>query len=428
MKQLTVLLGVALILGNVPARPQTKVDLKNQTKTVDFTNSIFTRPLKTGSTLPATCTTGDMFFRLAVTPGSNLYACTSTNTWTQLANSGSVPLPGGLAGQVLGTDGAAVGWRNLAAGVSGSLKTTLGTTDYTIDADTTVLARKASSEQVTGLWNFDPGVALTPRTTPTSPADGQIWYDSGTQRFRCQQNGGTVDCVSGIAANDPTAAQWNEEFCGGVDPGGNGTIGALGWRGSTTGTGAALSASLDSDANHPCVFQLSSGTTSGGGSSIFLGQPSGYQSMQGWSGQEFELQFVFRLDSTFTNQVFRAGLADVAASANPANRIGVRVTGGVDAQYMFEACSAGTCATPASSGVTVDASWHRVRVFRKAGDNVNTIRYCLDGCSSSQQILTNVPATAMSIVSSMYNPAGGSSSSTLKLDWFSGYLKGISRW
>lgn len=418
----------AVLCGCFLLPAQTRVDLKSQSKTIDFSGSIYTRPLKTGTSLPVTCTAGDMFFRLAVSPGSNLYACTSTNTWTLLANSASLPIPQGVPGQVLGNDGATVGWRNFAAGSSGALKTVLGLADYSIDIDTAILPRKSLSESVTGLWNFDLGLALTPRTTPASPANGQLWYDSGSQRFRCQQNGATLDCISGLAANDPAAAQWSDEFCGGPDPFTTATAGSLPWRAVYTGANAGLNYNADSDANHPCLLQLVSGIASQGGSAIFIGPPTGYASINGWSSLEFETQFVFKIDAPFTNQTFRAGLADTPNAATPDNRVTVRATAGLDTQFMFEACTAGACAPVLASGVAIDANWHRAKLFRKAGDAAGTVRLCLDACATSQQIAQKVPPTGLSIFTAVFNPAGGNTSATLKLDWFSGYLKGISRW
>ena len=76
---------------------QTLIDLGKQGKNIDFTAAPYTRPVKTGTSLPATCTTGDMFLNLAGAAGNNLYACTATNTWTVQAgaqsNSG-LPDPG----------------------------------------------------------------------------------------------------------------------------------------------------------------------------------------------------------------------------------------------------------------------------------------------------------------------------------------------
>src|ERR1035437_954980 len=61
---------------------QTQIDLQAQSKNVDFTSSPTTRPLKSGVTLPGTCTVGEMFFLTNAVAGANLYGCASANSWT----------------------------------------------------------------------------------------------------------------------------------------------------------------------------------------------------------------------------------------------------------------------------------------------------------------------------------------------------------
>ena len=75
---------------------QTAIDVKTQTRNIDFSGAISTRPFKTGTTLPATCTTGESFFKSNAPAGQNLYGCTATNTWTGL--SGSLTNTGVTAG------------------------------------------------------------------------------------------------------------------------------------------------------------------------------------------------------------------------------------------------------------------------------------------------------------------------------------------
>ena len=60
---------------------QTVIDLKTQAHNVDFTAEPWTRPVKTGTALPATCAAGDFFFNTNATAGQNLYGCVATNTW-----------------------------------------------------------------------------------------------------------------------------------------------------------------------------------------------------------------------------------------------------------------------------------------------------------------------------------------------------------
>ena len=59
----------------------TRVDLKTQAINADFGSFTMTRPFQTGTSLPSTCVGGEMFFKTDAAAGSNLYGCTSTNTW-----------------------------------------------------------------------------------------------------------------------------------------------------------------------------------------------------------------------------------------------------------------------------------------------------------------------------------------------------------
>ena len=69
--------------GYAPA--QTAVDLRRQARNVDFSNASSTKPSKTGTSLPANCTVGEMFFKTNAPAGANLYGCGATNTWSLMA-------------------------------------------------------------------------------------------------------------------------------------------------------------------------------------------------------------------------------------------------------------------------------------------------------------------------------------------------------
>lgn len=75
-------LRYALLLCCSLAWGQTQIDLRTQSKNVDFSSAATTKTIKTGATLPATCSPGEIFFNTAATAGANLYACASANTWT----------------------------------------------------------------------------------------------------------------------------------------------------------------------------------------------------------------------------------------------------------------------------------------------------------------------------------------------------------
>jgi len=67
---------------------QTQVDLKLQSKNVDFSGAAMVKPVPVGTTLPTLCSPGSMFFKSDAVPGANLYACVATNTWVVESGSG----------------------------------------------------------------------------------------------------------------------------------------------------------------------------------------------------------------------------------------------------------------------------------------------------------------------------------------------------
>src|SRR3954452_345908 len=77
----TFFLAAVVLTGT--AAGQTQVDLKTQSKSVDFSSASSTKPFETGAVLPATCTVGQMYFLTTAPNGLNTYSCSGTNTWTQ---------------------------------------------------------------------------------------------------------------------------------------------------------------------------------------------------------------------------------------------------------------------------------------------------------------------------------------------------------
>ncbi len=80
---------------------QTALDLARQSKGADFSSMTHTRPAQVGTTLPATCFLGEVYFKSDASPGKNWYMATSALpcTWTPVAAT-TTANPGGLAGQV----------------------------------------------------------------------------------------------------------------------------------------------------------------------------------------------------------------------------------------------------------------------------------------------------------------------------------------
>ena len=98
MKHTSVALFLLAAALAAQASAQTQIDLRTQAKNVDFSAAPFTKPFRTGTSLPASCTVGETFFQTSATAGRNFYACTSQNTWT-------LESAGVLGGDVSGSAG-----------------------------------------------------------------------------------------------------------------------------------------------------------------------------------------------------------------------------------------------------------------------------------------------------------------------------------
>jgi hypothetical protein len=82
--------AIICLLTALPfACAQNQVDLAHQSRNVDFSGAPSTKPVKTGTATPASCSVGEVFFRTSAAPGQNLYGCTATNTWSPLGTSGA---------------------------------------------------------------------------------------------------------------------------------------------------------------------------------------------------------------------------------------------------------------------------------------------------------------------------------------------------
>ena len=105
------LLAIVVPLG---ALAQTQVDLHKQSKSIDFTTASYTRPIKTGPALPATCSVGDLFFDTSAGAGVNVFGCVGVNTWA-LQSGG-----GGQGTVTVSTEGTPIGTRGVVNFIAGT--------------------------------------------------------------------------------------------------------------------------------------------------------------------------------------------------------------------------------------------------------------------------------------------------------------------
>jgi hypothetical protein len=128
------------------AHGQTVLSLDSQSKNVDFTKAAFTRPVKTGTTLPSTCSVGDLFFQTNAVAGSNLYGCATANTWTVQSGGGS-----GGGSLAIDNNGTLVGSRNVmnligGVGVVNTISDTGTQINVQQSVDTSVIPSKATAQ------------------------------------------------------------------------------------------------------------------------------------------------------------------------------------------------------------------------------------------------------------------------------------------
>lgn len=200
----------AAACGTVAA--QTRIDLNGQGRNYDFSTATLTKPFKTSTVLPASCTVAETFFLTNATPGQNLYGCVATNTWMALSGSGGTSLPSvsGQSGKVLSNNGSVVDWRTFGGDISGSADAlTVGRIQ-----NRTVSTTAPSSGQAlvwnSGISQWEPGTVSSgggggggslPTYTPSRTNNTVLSLPAvAAYTFRF----GTAACASAIAASTVT--------------------------------------------------------------------------------------------------------------------------------------------------------------------------------------------------------------------------------
>lgn len=75
------ILPIAMFAGALYGQ-LTQLDLRMQSRDVDFSGASATKPFKAGTGLPSSCGQGEMYYRLDASAGMNVYGCTASNSWT----------------------------------------------------------------------------------------------------------------------------------------------------------------------------------------------------------------------------------------------------------------------------------------------------------------------------------------------------------
>lgn len=157
--------GVLAVIAAFAAHGQTLINLGTQGRNIDFSNAPSTRPVKTGSSLPATCVAGELFFNLAAPAGQNLYSCVATNTWVLIGFGSGLADPGSN-GIVVRTAA------NTTTAVTAPSGAVVGTTDTQTLTNKSINASEVNSGTLSGsrLPAFSGDVSIAAGTTTTTLA------------------------------------------------------------------------------------------------------------------------------------------------------------------------------------------------------------------------------------------------------------------
>lgn len=148
MKYFFALLGTAAL-----GLCQTKVNLTNQSRNVDFSAFPATRPWRVASALPALCQQGEALFLTTGAPGQQLYLCSSQNVWaTFAATSASLQdfQPLKLASNILEV--------GPACSVAKPCRARFGNRDFSISSPVTLTLTGGASTGILYVWIDEGGM------------------------------------------------------------------------------------------------------------------------------------------------------------------------------------------------------------------------------------------------------------------------------
>ncbi len=223
MRRKLVLVVAATTIA-ITARAQTKIDLRTQGKSVDFSSATSTKPSKTGTAFPATCATGETFFKIDAPAGANLYGCTATNIWTVQSSMNALQLQGRSVAGAAPADTQVICWN---AGVntwmpcnSSSASSLTQLTDLrTTRANASSLVISSGNVEVNGVSytmtagtvtiNAGSGTVRLGIDTSVTPPVGKVYYTAGLA-VTCSGLGGCTTPVQGAAfgVDDIQLATW----------------------------------------------------------------------------------------------------------------------------------------------------------------------------------------------------------------------------
>ena len=421
----------------IPASAQTAVDLKTQSKDVDFSGATSTKPLQSGTALPATCSTGQLFFLTSAPSGANIYACTAQNTWgletggsgsgisglatnaivtaasstsihtpssgTTIDSSGNISTPGTISS---GAGGSGPGILALPKGAAPA-QSVFPANSFSLVGNPTISNKYQwvvpAADAAGVIVSNGAGTPGQLSVMPLAGADRNILSAgaiSGTGATLCTDASGgatTNGCgASGLDPSSPGNFLFKDDFFD-LRGGASGAFGELGW-----GYGGCTVSSLaPAVSNHFGIANIYTGSSSGN-TCVFRLDASGTftTNVTGLNSVSWTYITVFQITSSaLASETISMGFgssdSDTGTSC-ASNCIRILFDTSLSNNFLLQTCASGTCnnATPAGGAITVALNtWYQVTLSGNSG----TITMTVNQGSNTQTTTssTDVPSGGM---------------------------------
>jgi len=245
-------------------------------------------------------------------------------------------------------------------------------------------------------------------------ADGMILYNSSLPGIQARVNAAWITLgVGNTPGSSMAAPHLFDDFIGGVA--GSGEIGELQWTvASSSGSSITMQPGV---LGHPGIVRVGTGATIGNLAACYLGQgvaaidPDDY----------FDITLVFRAgDVIGANNVWRMGLGFSPTVDPPADGLYVERKAG-EATWFFTSRSGGVDRTRTNTGVGIDTSWRKLRIYRK---DAATVTFKLDAGGAIDHTVS-LPTTSLAPM--FFAKTGIANYAYFYMDAMDLYITGLTR-
>lgn len=215
--------------------------------------------------------------------------------------------------------------------------------------------------------------------------NGAMYYNSAWQQYRCYR---AVNSTAADGAWEPCGINpidrgfmVEDEFLGGYDVAGE--LGQLGWvehPSSTVSNFNYNTGGLVPTADHPGMLEISTGGSSGNGSTLTLDGDGGGAVI---IAKGNVVKTTVGLDTTLANSILRVGLhSELTTSTRPVSGVWWEAAPSVNAkwQYCYGNGTTATCAAASSNANIAATQWYRLEIRVTAtGTNTSSVEFFQDG-------------------------------------------------